>query len=171
MAGRPTGSAFPALSTGSVAQCPAPGTGSAHCLPESPPHIRPGIPIPSRITAGHRKGCHRHPSFRKPVLLPQPSRISGRGAAPRYKSLPPFSSGFAESLLRHASRTRAPCLFPRDGRHMPSADAPPARPLRPPALYWQSVRAVCGRSLPLPTREVFYGRPAMYPHPPFLPFL
>lgn len=90
---------------------------------------------------------------------------------------PPDARACRPSLpaLLKASSCAAPPAPERpasgDGRHTPPADAPPARPLRAPALYWQGVRAVCGRSLPFPTREVFHGRPAMHPHPPFLPLL
>ena len=90
---------------------------------------------------------------------------------------PPDARACRPSLpaLLKASSCAAPAAperpAPGDGRHTPPADAPPARPLRAPALYWQGVRAVCGRSLPFPTREVFHGRPAMHPHPPFLPLL
>ncbi len=135
-----------------------------------PAHIRPGIPVPSRITAGHRKGGRRHPAFRKLSSCRSPSH-------PGTEPLPPDARACRPSLpaLLKASSCAAPPAPERpasgDGRHTPPADAPPARPLRAPALYWQGVRAVCGRSLPFPTREVFHGRPAMHPHPPFLPLL
>ena len=143
-----------------------------YVLPENPPNIRSGIPRPIRITVGHRKGCRRHPAFRKPVRSPLVSQYGD--AAPRGKSLRPFLPALlkASSCAAPPAPERLACSLGMSATHrLPPPDAPPARPLRAPALYWQGVRAVCGRSLSLPTREVFHGRPAMHPHPPFLPLL
>ena len=171
MAGPPRRQRLSALSTGSAAQSPAPGTGSAHCLPESLPNIQSDIPRPTASLSVTARAAVSIQLAASPPLAAAP-RISGQRRCPRYKSLPPFSSGFAESpSCRTPAASARPYPSPRDARHTPPAHAPPARPLRCPALYWQGVRAVCGRSLPLPTREVYHGRPAMHPHPPFLPLL
>ena len=159
MAGPPRRQRLSALSTGSAAQSPAPGTGSAHCLPESLPNIQSDIPRPTASLSVTARAAVSIQLAASPPLAAAP-RISGQRRCPQIQK--PAATPPAPEQ---------PACSPRDARHTPPAHAPPARPLRCPALYWQGVRAVCGRSLPLPTREVYHGRPAMHPHPPFLPLL
>ena len=141
-----------------------------HCLPESPPisdqasrYPPASLPVTGRAAVA--------------IRLSASPPLAASSSHPGTGTPPPDARACRPSLpaLLKASSCAAPPAPERpasgDGRHTPPADAPPARPLRAPALYWQGVRAVCGRSLPFPTREVFHGRPAMHPHPPFLPLL
>ncbi len=134
-------------------------------------------PYPIRHPGTLPHHCRSQEGRPSPSGFPQARPLAAASSHPGTGTPPPDAKACRPSLpaLLRASSCAAPPAPERpasgDGRHTPPADAPPARPLRAPALYWQGVRAVCGRSLPFPTREVFHGRPAMHPHPPFLPLL